>query len=232
MTDHSQNPSDTPLSGTEAKAQDTAREPMLNVPPVTLALTCLLLLAFIAWEYMGDHAQLFLSRFIFMPIAFTNDPIQQSYTLVSYALLHFNWSHLVVNATGLLAFGSGIERMMGKRYITGIFIGGAIIGVLGYWIFYPQSPVPLIGASAGISALFGAVLPLIVKRPQIMIASIIFIVINIILGMLGLPNDPMQQSSAGIAWQAHIAGFLFGEFLTLGILRWKIAQSRKKTSAI
>lgn len=220
-------PSDSSSAPSQPENATPAHEPLFNVPPMTFALTLLLIACFVAWHYTGDHVQEMLVHLVFIPAYFSAEPLHKIYTLFSYALLHFNWAHLIINGTGLLAFGSGIERMMGKRYVLGIFIGGAICGVLGYWALYPHSPVPLIGASAGISALFGALLPLIVKRPQIMMASILFIVVNIVLGLLGLPDDPMQRSSASIAWQAHIAGFLFGEFLTFGIIRFKIAQQKK-----
>lgn len=204
--------------------QTPPREKMLNVPPLTLGLTLVITACFLLWYYGGAAAEHMLVHLVFVPSLFTLDPVYYAYTLVTYGLLHFNWTHLLVNGTGLLAFGSGIERLMGKKYVLAIFIGGTIIGVLGYWTIYPNSDTPLIGASAGISALFGGLLPLIVKRPQILMASFIFILMNIVLGLMGMPDDPMRQANASIAWQAHIAGFLFGEFLVLGLIRFKIAR--------
>lgn len=183
---------------------------MLNVPPLTLAVAALLSVCFAVLQNNG-WAERFISACSFVPQEFSRDAGARPWSVVSYALLHFGWAHIVVNLTGLLAFGSGVERMAGRKIFCAVLLLGTLAGSLGYWAIMPQSEAVLGGASAGISALFGAALPLLMKRRDMVIASLVFIVTNIALGQAGVPGEP----DAAIAWQAHLFGFFTGMAITL-----------------
>jgi len=201
----------------ENQIETPVKEPLFNIPPLTFWLALFLLVCFAVLQN-DKWLENIVPVFSFIPQYFTVFPVQYSYTLLSYALLHFGWMHIATNLAGLLAFGSGVERLLGRKKFTLIFIGGIIIGALGHWALFPHGTDPLGGASAGISALFGAVLPLIVpNRRDFIIASIIFILTNLIVGLVGMP----QQPGLAIAWQAHIFGFLFGIIFVLGLIRFK-----------
>lgn len=215
---------------TDNATSKPVREPMLNVPPMTLALVVLLVVCHLVFWYAPPRLMAFFMTLPFVPEDFSRNPLRWSYTLLTYAMLHGGWAHLGVNVAGLMAFGSGIERMLGKRFLLGIFIGGSIAGTLGYWAVFPHGLAPLIGASGGISALFGGILPLIVRRPQWLMASILFIVVNIVLGMIGVPHDPVKGATFAIAWQAHIAGFLFGEAVIILWIRNRISRFKNRDS--
>jgi membrane associated rhomboid family serine protease len=190
----------------ENTTETLPKEPLLNIPPLTLWLGIILLACFGALQN-GIWFDRYVPILSFVPQEFTTSPLQHWYTILTYAFLHFSWAHIGANLAGLLAFGSGTERLLGRRNFCFIFLGGVIIGALGHWSLFPQDTNPLGGASAGISALFGAVLPLLLeKRRDLILASIIFIATNIIFGMMGMPNSPGMV----VAWQAHIFGFLFG----------------------
>jgi len=185
---------------------DAPREKMFNIPPLTFALVSFLLAIHIACTFLPELGMNILAWTVFMPSYFNDYPLASSYRLASYGLVHINWLHLFVNLTGLAAFGSGIERLSGKRWMIGILILGTILGALGQWACNMHSDIPLAGASAGICALFGALLPLIVPKKSLFAGIMAFVITNMAVGFMGMPDQP----GLAIAWQAHIAGFLFG----------------------
>lgn len=193
------------------------RERMFNVPPLTLGLAVILTIIFIAGLLLPDLGDQLMLRLSFVPKSFSAMPGSVFYTLMSYALLHFGWGHFGVNIFGLLAFGSGVERLLGKAEYLLILTGGILAGALGHWVLFPDGLVPLGGASAGISALFGAALPMLVSKRSLISANIVFVVTNIAIGMMGVPGA-MDQS---IAWQAHLFGFFLGEIVVFILLKTK-----------
>lgn len=188
-------------------------EPMLNIPPVILTCAAVLSVCFAYFTLQPEKSDSIVDMLAFVPTDFSDSTLQHFYTLFSYALLHFGWAHFGTNIAGLLAFGSGVVRYIGKLYFLLILIGGIFFGALGHWVLFPDSLVPLGGVSGGISALFGAVLPLIVTRKSLIAGNLVFILTNIAIGMMGIPGEP----GLSIAWQAHICGFLFGEIFVLWI---------------
>jgi len=213
-------------SFTPEAMQDTSREPLLNIPPLTKALSLLLFTIFLATNFFPAETQDFILRTVFVP---ANLSWATAYTTLSYGLLHFGWPHIAMNGFGLIAFGSAVERILGRKNYLLIFIGGVLMGSLGHWVLFPASTDPLGGASAGVSALFGAVLPLIIRRPQLWMANLVFILTNIVFGMIGPPStDPLQDTGMSIAWQAHLFGFAFGEILSVLIIRFRMTQLKQR----
>lgn len=183
------------------------REKMFNVPPVTLALVFAVVAAHV-FRVIEPYPieRLIINRYAFLPAAFWHNPVPHLYTLVTYAFLHGGWLHLAVNATGLLAFGSAAERAFGRMRMGIILLIGTVAGVLGHAALFYNSDVGLIGISAGVSALFGAVLLLINRGKSMVSVIVVFIAVNAAIGTVGMPNEP----DMAIAWQAHVAGFLSG----------------------
>jgi membrane associated rhomboid family serine protease len=154
---------------------------------------------------------------------------------VTHMLLHGNWIHVGVNLAWLLAVGTPLAWRMGNvRFLLfGIFCG--VAGAALFFIINPLLDVPVIGASGGISGLMGGMFRLMFSvesragaqvlryRPDIawkqplsrfvanrraLAACAAFIALNLLLG-LGVPGlDP--ASGGGIAWEAHVGGFLAG----------------------
>lgn len=187
---------------------EVKREPLFNIPPVTgilVGLIVVLHLLRLKLPYWGELQVV--THYAFIPAEFMTDPLRHLYTLATYAGLHFGALHLAINSFGLLAFGSGVEKMLGRWRMFFILLLGIIGGVLGHLILFADSDVPLCGISAGVSALFGALLWLMGGNARNAItASCVFIVTNIVVGMMGMPDQP----GLAIAWQAHIAGFITG----------------------
>lgn len=198
------------------------REPMLNIPPLTLGLLALFIAIFLCTSFAPHIIGPYLPYLCFIPNVFSHEPLLFAHTILSYALLHFGWAHIVMNGFGLVAFGSGVERICGKKWFLLVFLGGVICGALGHWALFPASMNPLGGASAGISALFGALLPLVIRRDSLLQAIGVFAVMNLVFGLMGMPG---QAEGASIAWQAHMAGFIWGLAATLALIRFKARKN-------
>jgi len=130
-------------------------------------------------------------------------------TPLSHALLHADIFHLAINMAFLLAFGTAVDRRIGSvRFLVLFFVcvlGGALLSTLVQ--FGAPRPVLIIGASGGISGLLGAYFRFGIRR--LLLPIVVFIGINLVLAT-GLVS---YGGAGGIAWEAHIGGFLAGFLL-------------------
>ncbi len=141
-------------------------------------------------------------------------------TSISHLFLHADLSHLVMNVAFLLAFGTAVARRMGApQFILLYCLCGAFAAFFWSWLF-PGNYAILLGASGAISGMVGAVarvslwpprhigtaLPFL-RRKTVISFVVIWLVFTVAFGIfpLFLPDDV-----GGIAWEAHIGGFLAG----------------------
>ena len=139
--------------------------------------------------------------------------------LFTSMLLHGGWAHVTMNAVGALAFGAPVARLLSRGLaplaFVGLYICSGVVAALGYGLCHPGSEAPLVGASGAVFGLIGAatrllgghgrVLPLF--HPGVVRASIAWMAVNLIVGLLGLAPG---ADGARIAWEAHLFGFVFG----------------------
>ena len=190
------------------------RAPIFNVPPATTALLmvnvavhlCRLLLS-------SDVDSRFLLTFAFVPARYTLGPMGWPAVLdpITYQFLHANLTHLGVNMLALLAFGSGVERHMGRWRMLAFTIICGVIAAFAHVVAYPTSIEPVIGASGAISGLFGGVLRMQARTLRSSSSNlwpliVLWVVVTVIAGQAGMPGD----LSAPIAWVAHLGGFFAG----------------------
>lgn len=138
-------------------------------------------------------------------------------TPVTYQFLHGGWDHIIGNMIFLWVFGDNVEDSMGHlRYLLFYLLCGVLAG-LAHGAMDPDSIVPLIGASGAISGVLGAylvlhpfarVLVLIVALPLRIPAWILLLI------WFGFQFVSLQEGGDdGVAWVAHIGGFLVGALL-------------------
>ena len=161
-----------------------------------------------------------------------------SYHLITYVLLHSDYSHLGMNMLWLLIFASPIERFFGVRTFIIIFAFGSIVGGLIFLTYYNQSVV--IGASAGVSACTGAALRFMLRpasdfhgRPQLykltdgrfLMPSFLFFLSDIIYAFI------FSTDEYNIAWQSHIIAYVTGAILMeFRFINYGAMQRAKLTS--
>jgi membrane associated rhomboid family serine protease len=142
-------------------------------------------------------------------------------TLITSMFLHGSWSHIIGNMIFLWAFGPEIEDAMGRwRYLVFYFAGG-IVAMISQVAVDPQSTLPNLGASGAIAAVMGA---FIVTFPRDQIRSVLFFFVFariafipavLLIGFWFLSQifdagTVADVQSGGVAYVAHIGGFIFG----------------------
>lgn len=206
----------------QEKAQAGA-EPMINMPPVTLALILVILCIHIGMNYVlpDDIAGWIVMNLGFVPEAFNTAPLSPPVlaSTIAHMFLHGSWMHVVMNIFMLAAFGSGIERWLGSRRLLILFFVSGLFGAAAHYILNTHSVFPMIGASGGLSGLFAAAIVMLNRgqremggRIGILPFALLWIGLSIAFGMLGGPDGSM------IAWAAHVGGFL-GGFAVLKAMR-------------
>ncbi|HSF81174.1 MAG TPA: rhomboid family intramembrane serine protease [Anaerolineales bacterium] len=146
-------------------------------------------------------------------------------TLVTHMFLHGGWVHFLSNAWILFIFGDNVEDRMGHgRYLVFYLLSGLASGLL-QALVSPSSQVPAIGASGAIAGVLGAyfvlfpgarvvtlipifLFPWFVEIPALFYLGFWF-VSQLFSGLAAL-QMPEAVSMGGIAWWAHIGGFIFG----------------------
>ncbi|CAM3002468.1 rhomboid family intramembrane serine protease [Methylobacterium mesophilicum] len=159
------------------------------------------------------------------------------WTLATYALLHGSWMHVIFNSVWLAAFGSPVARRCGAGRYFLIALAGTVAGGLLHVLIDPLSAGPLVGASAGISALMAAAARFVFQPPASGYAgppwqlpphrpaetipellrnrtAVAFLAIWLVTNLLfGLVSVPLVGENAAIAWDAHLGGFIAGFLL-------------------
>ncbi|MDP2683314.1 MAG: rhomboid family intramembrane serine protease [Deltaproteobacteria bacterium] len=149
------------------------------------------------------------------PLAFIPPPL----TLFSAMFIHGGFLHVAGNMLYLWIFGDNIEDRLGHfRFIVFYLLSG-LIASLAHIIMLPNSTIPMIGASGAIAGVLGAYF-LLYPRAHVLTLVFFFFFVDIIripaLVFLGLWFVFQILSSAGgggIAWYAHIGGFIGGAVL-------------------
>jgi membrane associated rhomboid family serine protease len=149
--------------------------------------------------------------------------------MVTSMFLHGGWMHLLGNMLFLWVFGGAVEDTLGHfQYLIFYFISGIGAAVV-HTIFNWGSQVPSVGASGAISGVMGA---FIVLFPSARVATLIpalflFFTIRIpaflMLGywfflqiFSGLASLGVGGQQGGVAWWAHVGGFILGALLVIG----------------
>jgi membrane associated rhomboid family serine protease len=153
-------------------------------------------------------------------------------TILTAMFMHGSWSHIIGNMIFLWAFGPEIEDAMGRgRYLAFYLIGG-LAAMLAQVFASPHSTVPNLGASGAIAAVMGAFL-VTYPRDRIKVLLFIFIFIKVtfipaalliivwFLTQLVHAGQVAQVQTGGVAYLAHVGGFVFGAITA----RWFEASS-------
>lgn len=140
--------------------------------------------------------------------------------------LHGGIVHLAGNLLFLWVFGNNIEDRLGRIGFPLFYVAGGIVATLTYVVLNMDSTVPLVGASGAIAAVMGAYL---VWFPNARVRTLVFVLLIFfvdvrakwllgfwfVLQFLTSPNE-------GVAWTAHVGGFVFGVVIAL-LLRPRLA---------
>jgi rhomboid family protein len=145
-------------------------------------------------------------------------------TLFTSIFLHGGWLHIIFNMLFLWIFGNNVEDSMGRvRYVLFYLLGGLVAG-LSQVAVAPDSTVPAIGASGAIAAVLGGY-ALLYPRARVLTLFFLFFIFILelpallLLGIwvflqflpaVGQLASPDVGGQGGVAYWAHVGGFVFG----------------------
>jgi membrane associated rhomboid family serine protease len=203
-----------------------------TTPIVNRALVAVNVVVFTAQLFMGSMTERVIQTFGFLPArfvhpsAFAYEPWEVAITLVTSLFLHGGFVHLIGNLIYLWVFGGAVEDAIGHTRYLLLYIACGAIGSITHAMLFPLSTVPSIGASGSIAGILGAFLvllpharivtlfPLVVYWAMAEIPAVLFLPIwlgmQFFNGFLSLQAARRTFEVVGIAWWAHVGGFLFG----------------------
>ncbi|MFW5713537.1 MAG: rhomboid family intramembrane serine protease [Brevefilum sp.] len=189
-------------------------------PLVTIVL---LLANVIVFYFEVTRGEAFIERWAFVPAQFAADPIGNWRTLFSSLFLHAGLLHLASNMIYLLIFGDNIEHRFGFLPFILFYLLSGAFGNLTHLAFSAGSSTPVIGASGAIAGVLGAYILLYPKQPVrvLMFITIIRLPAVVVIGawfilqlMSSLAMFSGASDTGGIAYLAHVGGFVAGFFMT------------------
>ncbi|MFC1798463.1 rhomboid family intramembrane serine protease [Thermodesulfobacteriota bacterium] len=198
--------------------------PSRNVPYVNSSIIALNVIIFMVQLAQGSGLDRFVYIYGLVPARYTIPHIssyfsvgQQLFAFLSFMFLHGGFWHLLGNMWSLYIFGDNVEDRLGPlRYIIFYLLCGLASG-LSHLLLNQSSNIPTIGASGAIAGVMGAYL-LLYPKAKVLTLIPIFIIPYFIeipafffLGIwLLLQFVNVAGSQGGVAWWAHIGGFVFG----------------------
>jgi len=205
---------------------------MHATPVVNRGLVIANAIVFLAQLFLGPMAERIVQTFGFIPARFVHPSAfhyltwEVAITLVTSLFLHGGFVHLFGNMIYLWVFGGAIEDVMGHVRFFFFYVACGAAGSLMHTFLFPGSLIPSIGASGSIAGLLGAFLvlrpharivtlfPLVVYWAMAEIPAVVFLPVwfgmQFFNGFLSLESARRTQEVAGIAWWAHVGGFVFG----------------------
>jgi membrane associated rhomboid family serine protease len=143
------------------------------------------------------------------------------YTLVTSMFMHGGWFHILGNLWFLSVFGDNVEDAMGPVRFAIFYLLCGVAATLAHVVSSPDSAVPVVGASGAIGGVMGAYAALYPRAPVHMLLVLGFFFSRVVVPaylMLGywfvlqlLGGIPaLQGAGAGVAFWAHVGGFLAG----------------------
>jgi len=194
---------------------DVSRRPA-RVPVVTVGIIVVNVVVFVLELMRGDA---FVTQWAAVPSQIVSG--HNWITILTAMFMHGSWSHIIGNMIFLWAFAPEIEDVMGRgRYLVFYLIGG-LVAMLAQVAVDPRSTVPNLGASGAIAAVMGAFL---VTYPRDQIRTLLFVFVfarirfipaALLIGFWFLTQlfhagRVAQVQTGGVAYLAHIGGFIFG----------------------
>jgi membrane associated rhomboid family serine protease len=196
--------------------------PTRRAPVVTYALIVINLVVFLHETRLGPHAlKLFVDQYSVIPQILFSGYGPALATLVTSMFLHGSWGHLLGNMWFLHVFGDNVEDTLGHgRYVI-FYLATGIMGVLAHGLTDPASHINMLGASGAISGVLGGYIML---HPRARVITWAIFIIEMPAWFFLLVWFGMQvwsgfgtlgDGKAGVAFFAHIGGFLAGVLLVL-----------------
>jgi membrane associated rhomboid family serine protease len=209
----------------------TRRAPVLTIAIIAINVIVYFFLEQGLWD-LGQTGNEVVEDYGGVPVELTegdnvlgSDDVPFWATAFSSMFLHGSLLHLGGNMLFLWIFGNNIEDSMGRARFVVFYLLGGIAALAGQVVIDPDATIPTVGASGAIAAVLGAYALLyprarvltvvfiiifftIVELPALLVLALWFL-IQVAYGASDLAQ-PLGGEGGGVAYFAHIGGFLFG----------------------
>jgi membrane associated rhomboid family serine protease len=226
----------------ERRRESPKGPPLINLPPVVLGLIAVLVALHGVLVLAGEHWQVWaLAVFSFNPARFGVEPFWQIpgsrwWSMLTYGLLHADWTHVLFNSLWLAVFSKPVAMRLGAlRYLILVavcVVAGAIAALALHW----GQNYAMVGISAGVSGLLAAAIPLMYARnadiglgsdigmeylkplrPLEIITNgralgftLMWLALTVLTAASQYITGTAFLEERPIAWEAHLAGFVVG----------------------
>jgi membrane associated rhomboid family serine protease len=190
-----------------------------TTPVVTYILILLNVLFFVVELLNGDA---FIMKWAFVPSRFLANPVADFLTLFSSMFMHAGWVHLGGNMLYLWIFGDNVEDRFGHIGFVVFYLLCGLAATAAQLAFSLGSNIPNLGASGAIAGVLGAYILLFPKArvsvlqgsTVIPVSALIVIGLWFILQLFSGVGSIASVDTGGVAYMAHVGGFVAGFLLT------------------
>jgi membrane associated rhomboid family serine protease len=199
-------------------------------PHITRAIVILNALIYIIQFIMPEKInRMIIYNYGFIPLRFARDIMSRQFSaqnfipLATSAFLHGSWAHLIGNMWTLWIFGDNIEDRLGHFRFAVFYILSGAVAMGFHFLFNAGSSIPAIGASGAIAGVMGAyfvlfphsriitLVPIFIIPFFIRVPALIYLAIWFFMQVYsGTINSILGGAGSGVAWWAHIGGFVSG----------------------
>lgn len=211
-----------------------------TTPVVTILIIALNILAFVHELSLGRDADRFISLWALVPNEFVHwtelgghvADVDRYVPIFSSMFLHGGWAHLLGNMLYLWIFGDNIEDRLGHFRFLFFYLACGAVAALAQIAIDPESTLPVIGASGAVAGVLGAyfvtyptsrvltLVPLFFWPWFVEIPALVFLGLWFVLQLVsGTVSIGGQSMSVGVAFWAHIGGFIAGAIVGLRLRR-------------
>jgi membrane associated rhomboid family serine protease len=194
-----------------------------SLPVITVGLIALNAIFFLV-ELNGGEA--FIRQWAFIPRRFGADPAGDAHTILSAMFMHGGWLHLGGNMLYLWIFGDNVEDVFGPIKFLIFYLVCGVAATFAQFAFTPNSNIPNVGASGAIAGVLGGYLLMfpharvrvlmgnqIVAMPALVVLGL-WIVLQVFSGVGSIAATAQTEDAGGVAYMAHVGGFVAGFLLT------------------
>jgi membrane associated rhomboid family serine protease len=212
--------------------------PSRTFPYMTILLIIFNGLVFLFEMSLGENLEDFISVFGVIPTNYFQlasegglGVITRFFPFVTSIFLHGGWFHVIWNIWFLWIFGDNVEDFFGHTKFLFFFIVYGVLAGFAHVYMNPESTLPTVGASGAIAGVMGAyiflyprariltLIPIFLIFPIIHIPAYVFLGFWFLMQFLsGFASLNISGDYGGVAWWAHIGGFVVGLLTVVFIL--------------
>jgi membrane associated rhomboid family serine protease len=212
--------------------------PSSSFPAVTLGLIVVNSLIFLYQINLGPNEERFLLQYGFVPAVYLHTSLAEPFNFLarfgpmfSSMFLHGGWFHLIGNMWILWIFGDNVEDRLGKIRFFLYYVVSGLAAVYLHYLTERTSGLPVIGASGAIAGVMGGyfvlfphariltLLPIFIFIQIVTVPAVVFLALWFLGQFLSGVVTSSVQMHGGVAWWAHVGGFVAGALLIFPLRR-------------